>query len=148
VSVRPALLAVALLLVASGTASAHTELVASRPLDGQELRSPPARVALTFSQALGRAGAFEVRGPSGRETVTATLDPRDARRMTGPLPDGGPGRYTVAWTATAGDGHGMRGEIAFRVRAPDVGPALARVAAQAERAAASLRGAARRAAAA
>jgi methionine-rich copper-binding protein CopC len=146
-SVRGVLLAVALLLVASGGASAHTELVASRPLDGQELGSPPARVAVTFSQALGRAGSFDVHGPTGRRTVAATLDPRDARRMSGSLPDGGPGGYRVAWTATAADGHELRGDIAFRVRPPDIGPAVARIGERLARAAAVLRGAVRGAAA-
>jgi methionine-rich copper-binding protein CopC len=141
------LLALGLLLVAAAPAAAHTSLAASQPVDGKVLDAAPERVTLTFSDPLGRAGTNTVRGPSGEATAPGTLAPRDARRMTGPVPDQGPGAYAVAWTATSADGHEITGEVDFTVRRPDAARAVATVAARVERCAAVLRRQAERAAA-
>jgi methionine-rich copper-binding protein CopC len=140
-------LVVGLVLAAAVPAAAHTSLAASQPVDGKVLDAAPARVTLTFSDALGRAGTITVRGPSGEATAPGTLAPGDARRMTGPVPDQGPGRYAVTWTATSADGHEITGAVDFTVRRPDVTRALATVAARVERCAAVLRRQAERVAA-
>lgn len=119
-AVLPALVLAAALLVPSGVALAHDELLSTRPADGAALAVAPTTLTITFGGALGGPGTLTTRGPGGTHAAKAHLDPKDARRMIGPLTTAGPGRYTVSWTATAGDGDLIGGTVSFRVREPSL----------------------------
>jgi copper transport protein len=111
-------------LVSASPAAAHDLLLSSRPLDSSVLAAPPEALTLTFDQALLRPGSVTTRGPAGAETQAAHLDPRDARRMIGPIVAGGPGAYAVSWTAVSADGHTIGGDVSFRVRPPSFAAAV------------------------
>jgi copper resistance protein C len=115
-----ALVLAAALLVPTSVALAHDELLSTRPADGTALTAAPPTVALTFGGALAAPGTITTHGPDGTHAAKAHLDPKDARRMIGPITAAGPGRYTVDWTATASDGDLIGGKIGFRVRRPSL----------------------------
>jgi copper resistance protein C len=119
-SVLRALVLAVALLVPCGMALAHDELLTTRPADGATLTAAPRTATLTFAGALAGPGTVTTHGPDGTHAAKAHLDPKDARRMIGPVAAAGPGRYTVDWTATAGDGDLIGGKVAFRVRRPSL----------------------------
>lgn len=107
---------VALALVAA-PASAHDELSASTPADGETLASPPARVVLTFAEPPVELGAqLVVTGPDGPVTSGA---PRLAGDdvVVDLQPSAPAGRYSVEWRVTSDDGHPVSGSFGFTARA-------------------------------
>ncbi|MDX1579919.1 MAG: copper resistance protein CopC, partial [Gemmatimonadota bacterium] len=123
---RPALLGAATVLWAStGFAPAaatglHLELDKSAPEAGAVLAESPSSVTLWFTQAPQMAGT-SVRLVSGGEpldlgdAVASEDDPKIiVLAISEPLADG---EYTVVWRAMAADGHVVRGDFPFTVRA-------------------------------
>lgn len=106
------------LLLATGTAAAHDELVGSDPRDGATVATPPARVSLTFDRPVAAEFAtITVIGPDG-------ADYRDgAAKVAGPavsvaLRAAGPaGGYTVGYRIVSSDGHPLQGSVGFTVTA-------------------------------
>ena len=108
-------------------ASAHALLQSADPAPNSVLRTVPAAVTLTFTEApdpklssiriIDSAGAARSTGP-----ISAVPGNADALSIQpGPLPDG---VYTVAWrTVSAEDGHIAAGSYAFSIgtTAPPVG---------------------------
>lgn len=107
--------------VVDAAPSLHLQLDRSAPAADVTVPSP-AEVRLWFSQQ-PQAAATSARLIRDGEPVAAMgelkADPDDAAifvaPVSGTLPDGS---YTVAWRAMAADGHVVRGDFAFTVRAP------------------------------
>jgi methionine-rich copper-binding protein CopC len=123
---RPLLVMVAVLcagtvaLLSPSDAKAHAEPDEIRPGDGAVVTTEPAQVDIVMSQELARregGSDIDVIGPDGTEVTTeaATLDLKDRRRISVPLPaDLQPGEYTVRWkTLSADDGDPAEGELTF-----------------------------------
>jgi copper transport protein len=118
--VAAALVALAVVLVASAPASAHAELVDSDPAEGAVLATAPATVTLTFNEpvrltsqeiAVYDAHGDPVASTAGATGVVVTVDLAGAAD----LPDGS---YVVSWNVLSGDGHPIAGALTFSVGAP------------------------------
>ena len=107
----------AVALVASPPASAHSALVASTPADGETLTELPAEFSVTMNETLlasagDAAFALRVRDDAGRYYGDGCLTIVDATMSTASS-IGGPGDYVMEWQVVSADGHAVGGEIAF-----------------------------------
>lgn len=105
--------ALGLLLLGTGSASAHDQLVSTSPKDGGTVATTPTKVVLTFSDKVISVGTeLVVTGPDG--PVQQGRPSLDGHTVTQPLVPGSPaGRYTVTWRATSKDGHPVSGTFTF-----------------------------------
>jgi copper resistance protein C len=125
---RSALIAGLLLcaLAVAGPARAHSQLENTDPGDGSPVSTVPAKVTLTFDQAvIGLGTAVRVTGPGG-EAGTGSASVVD-RTVTQNLRPGLPaGSYTVLWRVTSADGHPVSGRFTFAAASAGAGaPAAA-----------------------
>lgn len=105
--------AVLALLGSAMPASAHNELRASRPENGQTLSTAPTAIVLTFGEpAVAMGTQIAVTGPSG---VVSSGEPHLVGNTVSQdlLPGAPAGTYTVAWRVTSADGHPVTGTITF-----------------------------------
>lgn len=116
-----ALLGLALLL-GTGTAAAHSYLVSSNPADGATVDHGPARVSLTFNEALQTSfDSLSVVGPDGNrwstgDTAVSGAVVSVALTVLGPV-----GKYTIAYRVVSADSHPVAGTTAFTVTTPGTG---------------------------
>ena len=105
---------VAVVVVGAKPAAAHAELLSTSPAAGDQLESPPAEIALTFSEAvelpeirlLDADGAgVELEAPTQPSSTTVTV----------PVPQLADGGYVVAWNAVSADGHPVSGSFTFAI---------------------------------
>ena len=104
---------------------AHAELSSSSPAADATLTVLPAEVTLVFDGELTADGTgFTVTDPKGDVIGEGSLDLTVAERneVRGDLDVGGPGTYTVTWTAVAADGHEETGDYTFTVIADAESP--------------------------
>lgn len=122
------MLALAVILIASTASSApaseeafHLQLNRSTPA-ADSVVAPPSEIRLWFSQ-VPQAPATSLRVVRNGEPLAAvgalTVDPNDGKIFAAPV-DGtlADGAYSVSWRTMAADGHVVRGEFTFTVRAP------------------------------
>jgi methionine-rich copper-binding protein CopC len=119
-------LAIGLLVLAQGPASAHAELESSQPQDGAVLKGQPAQVIAHFSTELETSGsAMTLIDANGRPVASASGgvdldDPDHASMVIIIAPQLPAGRYVVKWTATSTAdghvGHATGGEFKFELR--------------------------------
>ena len=107
-------------LVFAGSASAHATLVATDPVDGSRLQSPPAAVTLTFDEpvSIGSLGYLHVTDQTGRRVDAggATHPNGDPTKVTDQLKPGlGDGTYTASFRIVSADSHPVAGAIRFVV---------------------------------
>lgn len=107
--------------LAAGPALAHSGVTSTSPARGATLDRVPARMAVTFSEAVGRAGTMTVtRNGTGNLARGARISPKNARTVLVTLRRPGPkkqaGRYRLTWRVTAADGHALTGTVSFTVR--------------------------------
>ena len=115
----------ALLIGATGIASAHAKIKSSIPAAGSTIATAPATVVATFDNhdALQANGSLlKVTDASGAavDKGDTALDKADADRKTlvVSLKNGlGNGTYTVAWKNSSTDGHSETGSFTFTVGA-------------------------------
>jgi copper transport protein len=115
-----ALLGVLLAVVLGGAvpASAHAALLKTTPGESLTVRTPPAQVALEFSEGvLLSDDSIRVLGPDGRRVDTgkphATAGSRTAAvSLRSGLKNG---TYTVAWKAVSADSHPVAGAFTFNI---------------------------------
>ena len=112
----------------TGLVAAHAQLTGSTPSPDAVLASPPAEVVLTFDDELSDESTFSVADSSGAEVGSGELDLDviDRNVLRGGVEIGGPGEFTVVWSATdALDGDTTTGEFTFRVagEVPGASPA-------------------------
>ena len=122
---RAALVAPAVALAVPAAASAHAVLLRTVPSASGLVDSPPARVALTYSEAVEpRFAVVSVTDAAGRQQTTGP--PRrsaaNADEIDVPLRRVAEGWYLVFWRAISADGHPVRGAFTFAV-GPNPGPA-------------------------
>jgi methionine-rich copper-binding protein CopC len=118
-------LALTVLLGGVATAAAslafHLRLVRSHPAKDAVVTEAPAEVRLWFSEKPQVAvSAIALKGPAGPAKLSATRTGPDsmavAAAVESPLT---PGAYTVTWRTAGHDGHVLRGEFGFTIRAAD-----------------------------
>jgi copper transport protein len=115
-----ALLGVLLAVVLGGAvpASAHAALLKTTPGESLTVRTPPAQVALEFSEGvLLSDDSIRVLGPDGRRVDTGKPHPTAgsttaAVSLRSGLKDG---TYTVAWKAVSADSHPVAGAFTFNI---------------------------------
>jgi len=107
------------LLILTGPALGHAELVSAEPADGSTVEGPSVSVVLVYDEPLADGSMASLGGPSGPVVILA-IDPADPTRMTsGPEPlTLEPGEYTIQWTSVGADGDIERGTVQFTVTAP------------------------------
>ena len=110
--------AAVLVLLLPLSASAHSELKTSDPVEGASVPSPfSGPVVLTFSEALADGSKADLVGPGGSTIATAAID-ATAATMTFKLASAlDAGAYQVRWTSIADDGDLLRGTVTFSVAA-------------------------------
>jgi methionine-rich copper-binding protein CopC len=108
--------ALAALWLASGLAHAHSQLLSSSPADGATLVEPPARVVLTFNEALiPDVDSVSINDGLGNVVSSQSIEP-DGAVLSVPWPAGLPaGTYQVAYRVVSGDGHPVVGAINFTI---------------------------------
>ncbi len=100
-------------------ATAHTSLSSSIPAAGQSLQEFPQVIELVFSEPLLTIGGdgtnyFELLGPAGDRIPLGSIEVDGAEVRAQVFgADFEPGSYRIAYRVVAGDGHVIRGEIAF-----------------------------------
>lgn len=103
--------------VSAAPAAAHTHLADLRPEPEATLVSPPAAVALRFSEPVDVVGRAAVIRSAGRGVALDVLRRRGGRllllRPRAPL---AAGRVDVRFRVLSRDGHVLRGRYGFRVR--------------------------------
>lgn len=103
----------ALLGLGAGSASAHTELAASEPSEGQVVTVPPQRLTLTFVEEVRPVSAqIEVRGPGGASVATGPAAV-DGEVVVQPVDITRNGAYLLSYRIVAGDGHPVTGQVTF-----------------------------------
>jgi copper transport protein len=115
------LLAVLGVLTTAVPASAHATLVSSNPADGAVLARAPARVSVTFDEAVGvSTDSLRVFTPDGQraDTGAAAHGSRPQEITVALLPGLGRGTYTVGWHVISADSHPVQGAFTFSVGAP------------------------------
>jgi copper transport protein len=124
---RFAYLAAAVLLALLGVlttalpASAHATIVSTNPADGAVLTRAPARVSVTFDEAVGvSTDSLRVFTPDGQRADTGvTAHGRQPQEITvALLPGLGHGTYTVGWHVISADSHPVQGAFTFSIGAP------------------------------
>ncbi|MEW1772746.1 copper resistance protein CopC [Streptomyces sp. NPDC086777] len=112
----------ALLLASAAPASAHAALRGSDPADGAVLKSSPAALTLTFTEAVGLLDdSFRVYDPTNHRVATSEAEHgpagSDTARITFPKKLG-TGTFTVAWRIVSADSHPVSGALTFSVGKP------------------------------
>ncbi|MFI5042097.1 MAG: copper resistance protein CopC, partial [Acidimicrobiales bacterium] len=130
--VRPAppalvLAIIAVITLATGSASGHSYLVSTDPPDGSALSTAPRQVILTFSlpvvPSLADVSVVDDRGLNVAGTAVAAIPGAPSALVVDlpPLPSGG---YRLAWRAVAAsDLHVTSGSLVFGIGMPAPAPA-------------------------
>ncbi len=102
-------------LVAASPAMAHAFLETASPAAGENLKTPPAKVELHFSEALEATfSAVTVTNEAGLDMGAGPIAV-DGTEMDLPLRKLAPGRYRVTWHAVSIDTHRTEGRYNFLV---------------------------------
>jgi copper transport protein len=117
--------AVVLLLAAPAAASAHAYLTHTSPSPNAILAASPAKVALTYDEAVEpRFAIISVTDAAGHQLTTAPVSrsPSNPDTLFVPLKPHLPrGWYLIYWRAISVDGHPVQGAYTFAV-GPEPGP--------------------------
>lgn len=109
-------IAVVILLVLTGSASAHAFLLHASPAAGATLVSPPKELSLDFSEALEPTFSnVTVVDGTGRK-VAAAASVANGTKMSVALEPLKPGTYSVTWHALSVDTHRTQGNFRFTVK--------------------------------
>lgn len=111
------LLAAAVLAGGPGLAHAHALLRSAQPPVGGTVRTAPAQVEITFSEAVEpRFSVITVTDGAGKQVDRGNVHTDgDAHRLAVGLGMLGPGAYRVEWHATSVDTHKTEGSFSFTV---------------------------------
>ncbi|WP_243226057.1 copper resistance CopC family protein [Microbacterium sp. CIAB417] len=119
IAIAAALLTALLVLVPTGRAAAHDELVSSDPAPGSTVETLPEELTLTFSAALiaSEGGtAVVVTDAEGNDVADGAPEIDGAVVIQKLSPDAAiAGEYTVLWQVVSSDGHPTDGEFTFTV---------------------------------
>lgn len=108
------LAASALMLAGAATAEAHSTLIASQPLPGEQLASSPGIVTIIYSEPVDASLSHaSVSAPDGQHFDAIVPTPRE---MQIAVPTNAIGVYQVSWTTVSSiDGHVLHGSFQFEV---------------------------------
>ncbi|MEZ0114810.1 copper transport protein [Catenulispora sp. EB89] len=119
-------------LAVAPAASAHATVVSTDPADGAVLPTAPARVTVTYNEAVSlQLGALRVFAPDGSQVEIGSADHLSGQPRTAsvPLKSGlKNGTYVVSWRVISADSHPVRGAWTFSIgttSAPNSGGAEA-----------------------
>jgi copper transport protein len=116
---RSLIVALAVLVLQTGTALAHATLVSSDPSDGAVLAAAPSRLVLTFNEPVSplvlrliddKGQATQL--PYRLEDKAVVIDRPGAI---------GAGSHALSWRVISADGHPVGGSVLFSVGAPSTG---------------------------
>lgn len=103
---------------ARGADTGDQALRAVSPGNGEAVVEVPAQVTLTFASELPQGVTVRVLPPGAESVASGSPEPQvDGAVVSAPVPDGGPGGYTVEYTVG-----GLTGETGFTVLAPGQAP--------------------------
>jgi copper transport protein len=110
-------------LLTASVASGHATVLETVPANGATLDRAPARVELTFNEAVeARFGAFRVLDARGDRVDDGTIvRPTRQRIGVGLRPDLPDGSYAATYRVVSADGHPVTGGISFVIGAPSAG---------------------------
>jgi copper resistance protein C len=109
--------AAALLLVLPTSASAHSELVGSRPADGSTVDKPPEHIVLSFSETPTNDSVVTVSGECSKNLADDSFVA--GQKFHVQIVDGTGGKYEVNYSlVSAEDGHATEGSFSFTVKGP------------------------------
>jgi methionine-rich copper-binding protein CopC len=122
-TIRPYTLAASTLIIAlaaAATLSAHMAYSKSMPAKDATLSESPDHVQVWFTQDPEPAvSQLSLEGPNG-EIALGETTVGDEKSLVATVPAAlAPGSYTVKWRSAGDDGHVLRGDIAFSVRAAE-----------------------------
>jgi len=104
------------LLIPSGTASAHTQLLSSTPQAGQHLIASPSMVSVTFDQILLPTGGAMVVTDSQHHFVNVGRVKLDGATISVAVKPNLPGgTYQAAYRVISADGHPIESAFTFTV---------------------------------
>lgn len=113
-------LAAAIVLAAGSTAAmAHALVTSSSPVQGAALAAAPREVTITFNEKVEKLFSTATLTSAAGATLSrakATVDPDNPAMLRLPVPELGPGKYIVKWTAVGNDGHRRSGDIRFSIK--------------------------------
>jgi copper transport protein len=111
-----ATLVVLFLLLFPSPAAAHAELVSTSPGNGEQLRTPPTDLRLTFTESVNLVDdGIRLVDHVGAIVVTSEPSVR-GRTVIWPMPSDLPeGPYVVTWRVVSSDGHPVNGAFSFGV---------------------------------
>jgi copper transport protein len=114
-----ATLLAAAIVLAPGSAQAHTPLVSSSPAEGSVLERAPDHVVLEFEEPVAADnGSVVVQDSEGRDRVAGVLRSANGKLVSVVLDPNGPsGAWKVAFQVRGGDGHLVTGDFGFSVGA-------------------------------
>jgi copper resistance protein C len=107
--------ALLLLLLAAGEASAHAELDRAEPRVGNKVASPPRAVTLWFTQKLEPAFSTITVINAAGERVDTGKTRVSGSQMSVSIRAGGSGTYRVNWHVLSVDTHTTEGNFTFQV---------------------------------
>lgn len=115
-----AAITLAIALAAAVSVSAHMAYSKSMPAKDASLSESPDHVQVWFTQDPEPAvSQLSLEGPSG-EVALGETTVGDEKSLVADIPATlTPGSYTVKWRSAGDDGHVLRGDFAFSVRAAE-----------------------------
>ncbi|MDO3647834.1 copper resistance CopC family protein [Nocardia mangyaensis] len=106
----------AVLALTAGPAAAHAALSGSDPADGARIDAAPARVTLSFNEAVQLSFAsLTVVGPDGAHYEGGDLRADGNDLSTDLRALGAAGQYTVGYRVVSEDGHPIQGSYTFEL---------------------------------
>ncbi len=110
--------ALAVAVAAAVTVSAHMAYSKSVPEKDVTLTESPDHLQVWFTQDPEPAiSQLSLEGPAGEVSLGKTTV-GDEKSIVAEVPTAlGPGSYTVSWRSAGDDGHVLRGDFAFTIRA-------------------------------
>jgi methionine-rich copper-binding protein CopC len=108
------LFVILILIFHSGSAFAHTEIIATIPASGSIIKSAPDTISLTFADNVKLTKVIVI---NGSKTKTLSFTPRQKAKSYKIAASGlSVGRNEIQWRALAEDGHILQGKILIVVR--------------------------------
>jgi copper resistance protein C len=109
------LLLIGVLVMLPSIASAHTELTASNPTNGQVVKEDLKEIVLTYEGKIESLSTMTL-VKDGKDIALVSVTPNENQligTLSAPLETGS---YTIKWSIAGEDGHPLSGEIPFTVQ--------------------------------
>jgi copper transport protein len=98
------------------TSALHTELISSKPADGESLITSPPEVRLVFSGPVEPAlSVIRLVTADGAQLELNPSSEDESQVLVARLPGLGNGAYTIEWSTVSADGHRIQGRLTFQV---------------------------------